>query len=260
VIKVKCYPRYLDDFVIFGKTKGEVKIEMKRMEKFLNDLGFRCHPPKIHRMSEGLDFLGYVFYPNGDMYWRKSDKVMYLKRRSKVSNKRRLRELDAAAWGMLKWGNKNCKKLYEKVTGISFNKTGIKKGERIDENGKKIIDVPLITTPVIIGKEIEVVEWVKGIKTTHGVGRYVLHIVFYGSHHKWITNAAPIKTFIDEMDKQVVTRFMTVVIDKGNMHYDFDYDRTYILSVNGRDIEENEEGIAVYSDTKEEVKFNKEDE
>lgn len=117
--EVKCdgYLRYLDDFVFFGATKGKVKAKMKRLKKFLEKEGFELHVPKIHRVSEGLDMLGFVYYNNrNDMFWRKSNKKNWLKRRSKVTNQKRIRELDDAAWGMLKWGNSHCKRMFEMKT------------------------------------------------------------------------------------------------------------------------------------------------
>ncbi len=257
-VKVKYFIRYLDDFVILGKTKGEVKRAMKRLRTFAEGLGFRLHEPKIHRVAEGLDFLGYVFYPGGDMYWRKSNKVKYLRSRSKVTNPRRLRELDAAAKGMLMHGNKHCKRLFKMTTGIDLSKLSIKKEARLDADGKKIIDAPTITTSVIMGKEIEVREWVKDVKTSHGAGRWALRIGFYGSEHKLIINAAPVKTFISSLEKVGVTKFITAIIDKGNMHYDCDESRTRILEVNGRAIEEKD-GKVVYAGTDEVVTFNQEE-
>ena len=39
VVGCKGYTSYLDDFVFFGKTKGEVKAKMKRLEKFAMEYG-----------------------------------------------------------------------------------------------------------------------------------------------------------------------------------------------------------------------------
>lgn len=259
VLRVKYYIRYLDDFVVLCETKGKAKRAMKQANVFLEALGFRMHEPKVHCIERGLDFLGYVFYPDGNMYWRKSNKVNYLRRRSNVSNPKRLRELDAAAKGMLMHGNKQCKKLFKMTTGIDLSKLGIKKADRLDANGKKIIEVPAITTSVILGKEIEVKEWVKNVKTSHGDGRWVLRIEFYGSEHKLIINAAPVKAFIEGLEKAGVTRFMTIIRDKGNMHYDCDETQTKILEIHGRAIEEKD-GSVVYSDTKELVTINQEEE
>lgn len=116
--KCEDYIRYLDDTFYTGASKGEVRRKYKRAKKYLERLGFSLHEPKIHRICEGIDMMGFVMYGNnGDMWWRKSNKVKWLRSRAKVTNRKRLLELDAAAWGMLKHGNRHCRKLFYKVTG-----------------------------------------------------------------------------------------------------------------------------------------------
>lgn len=276
--EVKCdgYLRYLDDFVFFGATKGEVNAKMKRLKKFLEKEGFEIHVPKIHRVSEGLDMLGFVYYNNrNDMFWRKSNKKKWLKRRSKVTNPKRLRELDDAAWGMLKWGNSHCKRMFEMKTGIkrTHNKTrkdmGVKitntnfqRSERLDQNGVPFIDAPKATMGMVINKPLEVRRVVKDVKTSHGENRYAVEIFFMGDTWKIIINSCNIKTFLNDMERQHITRIKTAFIDTGGKHYDVDMNRTEILEVNNRAIEAEldsagvETGRIVYSDTKEIVNLN----
>lgn len=269
-VKCKGYTSYLDDFVFFGKTKGEVKAKMKRLVKYAKEYGYELHTPKIRKVSEGLSTMGYVFYEGGNMYWRRSDKRRWLKRRSKVTNPRRLREIDAAAWGMLKWGNRDCRLLFQIKTGrkyrytrkgyktdmgIQLNKSGIRRTERTDANGRPFIDKPKISMSMVLEKPVEVIRWVKGIKTSQGDNRYGLEISFMGGTYKLIVNSCDIKTLIDDMETANVTRFNTVFYDKGGLHYSYREEQTEILEVGGRHIEERE-GIAVYSDNGEKVIFN----
>ena len=263
-VKAEDYTRYLDDFMFTGATKGEVKRKMRRAEKFLSDKGFVLHEPKIHRISEGLDMMGFVYYGNkGDMWWRKKDKVRWLRRRAKVSNPKRLRELDDAAWGMLKWGNNHCNRLWEKKTGriskknmsVRLTATGIKRTERLDANGVPFINAPKIGMQMLLDKEIECDMWVKGVRTSQGDGRYALRITFMGNQCKLIVNAVDIKSFLDDMTRHGVSRFRTVFIDRGSMHYSVDENRTEILEVRGRKVSEKD-GMCVYDDTGEIVDFN----
>lgn len=268
---VKCfgYTSYLDDFVFFGKTKGEVKAKMKRLVKFAREYGYELHEPKIRRVSEGLDMMGYVFYEGGNMYWRRSDKRRWLKRRSKVTNPLRLRSIDSAAWGMLKWGNRDCKLLFSIKTGrkykysrnkykvnmgIQLNNSGIKRTERTDANGRPFIDKPKISMSMVLDKPVEVVRWVKGIKTSQGENRYGLEIAFMGGVYKLIVNSCDIKTLIDDMETANVTRFKTVFYDKGGLHYSYREEQTEILEVMKRRVEERD-GRAVFCDTGEAVIF-----
>ena len=267
----KCpdYKRYLDDFKFSGETKGEVKRKMKRAKKFLERRGLMLHEPKIHRICEGMDMMGYVFYgKRSDMWWRKSDKKRWLRRRSKVTNKRRLMELDYAAWGMVKWGNRHGKRLWCSVTGreipgkskkdmgVKLNNSGMKRTELTDKNGVPFINNPVIGMQTIIKvkAEVEVCRWVKGITTSQGTGRYALQIVFMGEKYKLVVNAIDIKALVDDMERNKVTKFKTVFIDLGGYKYSYDAEKTEILEVEGRPVMELD-GKVVYEDTKEEIIF-----
>lgn len=265
-VKAEDYVRYLDDFMFTGATKGEVKRNMKRAAKYLQQLGFKLHEPKIHRVSEGVDMMGFVFYGvRNDMWWRKSDKKRYLKHRSHVTNTRRLRELDDAAWGMIKWGNTHCKRLWCMTTkrqikkkkdrmGIKYGNSGIKRTERVDANGNPFFEAPKIGMPMLLNKPVESDKWVANIKTSQGDGRYAVRVLFMGDTYKLIVNAVEIKNFLQDMTRNNVTRFKTVFIDRGSMHYGIDEQQTEILEVQGRRITEKD-GKAVFADTGEAVSF-----
>lgn len=257
------YKRYLDDFMFTGATKGEVRRKMKRAAKYLAERGFTLHEPKIHRISEGIDMMGFVFYGvRNDGWWRKTDKVNWLKRRARVTNPKRLRELDDAAWGMLKWGNSHCKRLWCMKTGriikknkvVKISNCGIKRTERVDANGTPFFDAPRIGMSLLLGKPVETDKWIANIKTSQGEGRYAVRVIFMGDTYKLIVNAAEIKTFFADMTRNKVTRLRTVFIDRGSMHYGIDEEQTEILEVDGRKVEEDN-GKVVFSDTKEEVSF-----
>lgn len=269
-VRAADYVRYLDDFVFTGATKGEVRYKMKRAAKYLQQLGFVLHEPKVHRLHEGLDMMGFVYYGvRNDMWWRKSDKKHWLQRRSRVTNEKRKRELDDAAWGMLKWGNSHCKRLWtmktnriitkkkyyrKKIMGIMYGNSGIKRTERVDANGAPFFEAPRIGMPMLLNKPVESDKWVAGIKTSQGEGRYAVRVLFMGDTYKLIVNAVEIKNFLQDMTRNHVTRFRTVFIDNGSMHYGVDYTKTEILEVDGRKIVELN-GKAVFADTQEPVEF-----
>lgn len=268
-VKCKGYVRYLDDFVFFGSSKGEVKSKMKRLRAFIEQKDFKLHEPKIHMICEGLDILGFVYYgTRNDMYWRKSDKRRWLRRRSRISNPKRMREIDDAAWGMLKWGNTHCKRLFHMKTGemrkfkgqntmaVKFNNTGIKMEERRDAKGVKFIKsntrIPMQT---VLDKPIRITDWARDITTKQGGGRYALDVFFMGDGYKLIVNATEIKAFIDSLERNKVTLAETVFYDKGNKIYCVDYNRTNIIEVDGREIEERN-GKTYFKGTDEEILFN----
>ncbi len=246
-LRVHLYLRYLDDFVIFGKTKGEVKRNMKRMKKYLQGIGFELHEPKIRPITEGLDMLAYVTYPGDGQYWRKRNKKKYQKRRARVTNPRRIRELDAAAKGQLMWGNRHCKRFYRKMTGISLNAMNIQPRTRVDENGVRYIELPKTSMELTKNKIVTVEDWIWNVKTNHGPGRMAAQIVLFGSRVKLIINAAPIKEFFKDMEEIHVTKFNTVFVELAVHKYDIDRSKTEILEIANRPVKEDK-GRVVYAD------------
>ncbi len=254
--KIRYYLRYLDDFVIFGKSKEEVTRHARKLERKVRKLGFVLHPTRIAPLSEGLDMLGWVYYDKDHlMYWRKADKVRYARRRSGVTNKRRIKELDDSAYGMLKWGNRDCWKYYRKMTGIDITKAGMKRKVRTDANGNVFIEAPQITARMVMDQEIEVRQIVRGITTAKGPDRMAWRIGFMGKEYKLIVNAVPIKDKVADYERYHITKFKTVMVDRGGNKYDLDENRTQILEIDSRPVELDSSGKVIYSDTKGKVPY-----
>lgn len=243
VMKMKYYIRYMDDFVVLCKTKGEAKYFMNAAQKKLEELSLTAHTAKVHRVRSGLSYLGFVFYENGEGFWRRKNKAAWLKRRDGVTNKKRLQEIDAAAWGALKHGNKHCKKLYGMKKGLSLKELGIKPQASIKgKDGKRFFDETRIGTSMVLNNEIDVLDWEKDIKTSQGEGRWVLLVKFYEKNYRLIINSMRIKNFITMLEGKDVTSFRSVIIDRaGNKHYDFDFDKTEVLAIKGKNVEATNE-------------------
>ena len=79
------YVRYMDDFVCWGRGKGELGEVGKRVERFVEEeLGLRLkYPPAVQPTERGMDFLGYRVFRSH----------LGLSRRSKVRYGRRMRAL-----------------------------------------------------------------------------------------------------------------------------------------------------------------------
>lgn len=138
--------------------------------------------------------------------------------------------------------------------GIQLNNSGIRRTERTDANGRPFIDKPKISMSMVLEKPVEVIRWVKGIKTSQGENRYGLEIAFMGDKYKLIVNSCDIKTLVDDMETANITRFKTVFYDKGGLHYSYREEQTEILEVMKRRVEERD-GKAVFCDTGEAVIF-----
>ncbi|MCD6500395.1 group II intron reverse transcriptase domain-containing protein [bacterium] len=66
-LKIKYYIRYMDDFLIFKKSKKELHSLIKEIRDFVsNNLYLDLHPRKIRvfPLKNGVDFCGYVIFKN----------------------------------------------------------------------------------------------------------------------------------------------------------------------------------------------------
>ena len=65
-LQIKHYVRYMDDMILWGNTKIEIKDNLKRIKEYLNNqLALNIKPELLNYTSKGLPFLGYLLYPNG---------------------------------------------------------------------------------------------------------------------------------------------------------------------------------------------------
>ncbi|MFQ5627935.1 MAG: reverse transcriptase domain-containing protein [bacterium] len=62
---IRCYVRYVDDFVLLGNDKSQLWELKNEIEAFLESLRLRLHPNKcqIHRTDRGVTFLGFRVFP-----------------------------------------------------------------------------------------------------------------------------------------------------------------------------------------------------
>jgi len=86
-LRQQCYIRYMDDFVILGCEKSELWKVLNEIRAYLGDsLKLELNPKRLTIMpiEKGIDFLGYVIFPDG--YKR-------VRRRNVVNFRRRLESL-----------------------------------------------------------------------------------------------------------------------------------------------------------------------
>lgn len=91
-LKVKFYIRYCDDFVIVSKDKEYLKSLIPHIADFLkNELDLSLHPRKveIRKLSQGIDFLGYVILPHYKVLRTSTKKRILNKAKLKISENTR---------------------------------------------------------------------------------------------------------------------------------------------------------------------------
>ncbi len=85
-LKVKCYMRYADDFIILADDKKWLEEQITLVREFLHrELKLELHPDKIFikTVSSGVDFLGMVNFPDHRILRTKTKKRMF----KKIDNK-----------------------------------------------------------------------------------------------------------------------------------------------------------------------------
>ncbi len=87
-LKVKYYIRYCDDFVILNTDRDYLEGLIPKIDVFLkNNLKLSLHPNKIHirKYHQGIDFLGYVSFPNHSILRVKTKERMFVKVKSRLA-------------------------------------------------------------------------------------------------------------------------------------------------------------------------------
>lgn len=88
-LKVKCYFRYMDDFLILKENKKELRIIKKMLEKFLKDdldLIFNKKVTRIFPNFTGINFLGYSIFEKYFLPRKKTVLKMIKKMKERTRN------------------------------------------------------------------------------------------------------------------------------------------------------------------------------
>ena len=64
-LRTKGYVRYMDDFLLFGQNKEELKEKLKLVKTFLfNNLKLELNEPQMNYCVKGIPYLGYRIFPD----------------------------------------------------------------------------------------------------------------------------------------------------------------------------------------------------
>jgi hypothetical protein len=81
-LRVRCYARYTDDFVIVSEDKAYLEDLVPHISDFLHKrLALSLHPNKvfIRKYRQGVDFLGYVALPRHIVVRQKTERRIFRK-------------------------------------------------------------------------------------------------------------------------------------------------------------------------------------
>lgn len=115
-LKEKYYVRYADDFVIMSMDRGCLLKSLEKIKYYLYiKLSLELHPNKIsiNTLASGIDFLGWVHFPDHKVLRTSTKKRMF----KKIKQKQGDTETVQSYLGLLKHGNAN--KIINKIADIS---------------------------------------------------------------------------------------------------------------------------------------------
>lgn len=118
VMKLKYYIRYADDFVILSRDKHYLHELTPKIAYFLNEYsGLSLHPKKvsINTFASGVDFLGWIHFPNHRVLRTTTKRRMF----NNIIEKQGKKETIQSYLGLLRHGNSG--KLQKEVKNISNN-------------------------------------------------------------------------------------------------------------------------------------------
>ncbi len=221
---VRHFYRYCDDGVILAKTKAELWEIRDAVHKQMECIGLTVKgDERVFPVSEGIDFLGYVIYPD-HVRLRKRIKQKMARKMHEVISKRRKRELVASFYGMAK--HADCNTLFNKLTGKEMKSFKDLNVAYKPEDGKKRFAGAVVSIRELVNLPIVVKDYELGIKTEQGEDRCIVSIEVNGEPKKFFTNSEEMKNILTQVSEMpdgfpFETTIKTETFGKGRTKYVF---------------------------------------
>lgn len=203
---VKYYYRYCDDGVVLASSKKELWKIRNIVHERVNKVGLTVKPDeRVFPVTQGIDFLGYVIYPD-HVRLRKRIKKKFAKKLNKVKSRRRRRELIASFYGMTK--HADCKRLFHTlIYNTRINESIMRSFKDLNisykpKDGKKRFPGAYISLRELVNLPVIVKDFELGIKTEHGDNRCVVAIEWEGENRKFFTDSDEMKNILMQVREQ----------------------------------------------------------
>lgn len=194
---VRYYYRYCDDGRVLAGSKAELWEVRDIVHKCVEGIGLEVKSnERVFPIEEGIDFLGYVIYPD-HVSLRKRIKQHFARKMSEITSKTRRRELTASFYGMAK--HADCRRLFNQLTGIdmkNFKDLGV---SYTPSDGKKRFKGTVISIRELVNLPIVVHDFETGIKTEHGDDRCIVQIEMNGDMRKFFTDSEEMKNILQQI-------------------------------------------------------------
>ncbi|WP_196042771.1 reverse transcriptase domain-containing protein, partial [Parabacteroides merdae] len=221
---IRYYYRYCDDGVVLGKTKAKLWKIRDVVHGCIESIGLQVKGnERIFSVTEGIDFLGYVIYPDRVLL-RKRIKKNFARKMHEVKSRRRRRELVASFYGMAK--HADCNMLFKKLTGKEMKSFKDLNVSYKPEDGKKRFPGTVVSIRELVNLPIIVKDFETGIKTEQGEDRCIVSIEQNGESKKFFTNSEEMKNILAQVREMpdgfpFETTIKTETFGKGRTKYVF---------------------------------------
>lgn len=194
---IRYFYRYCDDGRILAGTKRELWLARDAVHQCIESIGLEVKPnDRIFPIEEGIDFLGYVIYPD-HIGLRKRNKQTFARKMHEIESRTRKRELIASFYGMTK--HADCRRPFKQLTGIdmkNFKDLGV---SYVPADGKKRFKGEVVSIRQLVGFPIVVHDFETGIKTEQGDDRCIVQIELEGKMCKFFTNSEEMKNILQQI-------------------------------------------------------------
>lgn len=196
---VRYFYRYCDNGCVLGRSKkGLWSIhDVVHGQMAQIDLKVKANE-RVFPTTEGIDFLGYVIYPD-HVRLRKRIKKNFARKMHKVKSRKRRRVLIASFYGMAK--HANCITLFNKLTGKEMRSFKDLNVAYKPEDGKKRFSGAVISIRELVNLPIVVKDFETGVKTSQGEDRCVVAIEMNGEPRKFFTNSEEMKNILQQVSE-----------------------------------------------------------
>ena len=196
---VRHFYRYCDDGVVLGKSKAELWEIRDAVHEQVEQIDLKVKTnERVFPVDEGIDFLGYVIYPD-HVLLRKRIKQKFARKMHEVKSRKRRRVLIASFYGMAK--HADCIMLFNKLTGKKMKSFKDLNVAYKPEDGKKRFAGAVVSIRELVNLPIVVKDFEVGVKTSQGEDRCVVSIEHNGEPKKFFTNSEEMKNILQQVSE-----------------------------------------------------------
>lgn len=196
---VRHFYRYCDDGVVLGKSKAELWEIRDAVHEQVEQIDLKVKAnERVFPVDEGIDFLGYVIYPD-HVLLRKRIKQKFARKMHEVKSRKRRRVLIASFYGMAK--HADCIMLFNKLTGKEMKSFKDLNVAYKPEDGKKRFTGAVVSIRELVNLPIVVKDFEVGVKTSQGEDRCVVSIEHNGEPKKFFTNSEEMKNILQQVSE-----------------------------------------------------------